>query len=222
MSIKQLRIEMAHQIFLGCGGSIDKAMEYENMPYKSRKTLLSLARERDWYQEAGVPRPKGSHPTEQQMQAIRQAFIDNRGSIDRTAQQTGFSTSAISRYARSGNWRDQILQMTRKGLEQDTDQGIFENTLLRLHQDDKAAREAGAEEIIAKLKQLRQLLFQAITDDDNRKQTSPTLKIEPRTISEAVKALLDVDKRISEHEGNRPVTVWGPYQRILSRCLENN
>lgn len=55
------------------------------------------------------------------------------------------------------------------------------------------------------------MLFDEITGSE--KSDIPgefSLKIAPKTLSEAIKALIDIDKRISEREGSEQSTVLRP------------
>ncbi len=63
--------------------------------------------------------------------------------------------------------------------------------------------------------------FDEITgsEDSDIPGESP-LKIAPKTLSEAIEALIDIDKRIYEREGSEQSTALGPYESILASCAK--
>lgn len=65
------------------------------------------------------------------------------------------------------------------------------------------------------------MLFDEITgSEDSDIPGEFSLKIAPKTLSEAIKALIDIDKRISEREGSEQSTVLRPYRSILASCAK--
>ena len=200
MNKYQLRIETARRIFLACGSNIDKAMMHKRMPYKSKRTLQKLAREHKWYQEAGISEPwRKSRLKDEDIEDIHKSFIETRGNIRNTAQKVGFGRSTVSKYAKTRGWYDELHHINTEFLN----------------------REAGqnTEQVAVGLRTLRRMLFKEIIGYEDP-SSIPYIKITPKTLSEAIKALLDIDKRISEHEGGLQVTILEQYQRILAGCAK--
>lgn len=72
-----------------------------------------------------------------------------------------------------------------------------------------------------KLKTLGKVLFDEITGNKNSDIPGElSLNIAPKTLSEAIKALIDTDKRISEREGSEQSTALRPYRSILASCAK--
>lgn len=207
---------MAQSIFIACNGDIKKAIEHEKMPYKRKSTVSRLAKEYGWYEDTGIPKPKPRGLSEEEIEKIRNAFIETNGHIIKTAQYTGFAKSTVSRYAKSRNWHEELLQINKKLLNKSSNNNIacLDDKQLSKTQDDN-------KEIIAKLKALRQILLNEIVNDKNLELDEIScLKIHPKTLSEAVKALIDIDKRISELEGTQYSTISDMYQNIIENCGE--
>lgn len=157
---------------------------------------------------------------------IRKVFMETGGYVSGTARRTGFAKSTVSRYARKRGWHKELLC---SDPNQPNRQIEMRNTASRSPASDKnnekivsvEDKENGdaKEQIMSKLIALRKLLFDEIIRDEKPQVTdSPPLKILPKTLAEAVKALIDIDKRITEREGNQPTTVLDTYQNILARC----
>ena len=220
MDSGEWRVEMARAVFACCNGDVDRAMEHEKMPYKTKRAVQRLAKDHGWYGELGISTPKGFRRlNEEQIQRMRKAFIETEGSIQRTAQHAGFARSTVTKYAEKGGWREELLGINREIIDHEEGGESLVNGPLA--SQDAGESEEDGEGTIARLKTLRQLLFEQIIGDETSEPTrKPPLRIAPKTLSEAVKALLDVDKRISELAGTRPVAIWGPYQNVLSRCAE--
>lgn len=77
------------------------------------------------------------------------------------------------------------------------------------------------EDINIMLKELRKKLFdEIINDKTSSKKDCQSLKIIPKTLSEAVKALIDIDKRISEKEISNMPNLPDAYKFILEKCAK--
>ena len=216
----QWRIEMAHSIFTAYDGDIDKAMKHEKMPYKAKETVRKLAREREWYKELGIGKPKKAGGLKEwEIERIHREFIKANGVIKEKAQRTGFGKASVSRYAKARGWHEELFQINAKLINKKAENGDSVNKSSSLHAD--TMQEKDSKEGIVELKMLRQLLFDEIMGNDSPEATNkPSLKIVPKTLSEAVKALIDIDKRISDREGNQQAAVSDQYQDILSGCAK--
>ena len=74
-------------------------------------------------------------------------------------------------------------------------------------------------QVMLKLVALRRLLFEEVIGNERTETLEgPSLRILPKTLAEAVRAIIDIDKRITEREGTRQVTMLDTYQSILTRC----
>ncbi len=139
---------------------------------------------------------------------IREVFMETGGYVSGTARRTGFAESTVSRYARKRGWHEELC---RSPVSDKNNEKI-------VSVEDKENGDA-KERIMPKLIALRKLLLNEIIGDEKPAVTDgPPLKILPKTLAEAVKALIDIDKRIAEREGNQPTTVLDTYQNILARC----
>ena len=141
---------------------------------------------------------------EEDIEQIHQVFIETNGYVSKTARLTGFAKSTVSRYAKARNWQHEVNQVNKRTLLQEGD----------IKQND---------EILAKLKSLRKALFDEITGGDGPyTKDESTLKIAPKTLSEAIKALVDIDKRISEREDMRSAAARSTdtYQEIITNCAQ--
>jgi len=223
MNKYQWRIEAAHNIFLACRGNIDKAMTHEKMPYKTKKTVRRLAREYMWYQELDISRTERTgRLKEEDIERIHEAFIESGGQIRNSAQRTGFGKSTVSKYAKARGWYEELIQIDTESLNRKAEQ----SRALQLPNLDNEgmAQEQGKEdeeeeEAIVQLRTLRKILFKAIIGHEEPEATDKSqLKIKPKTLSEAIKVLLDIDKRILEREEDQNIAIPGPYQNILARC----
>jgi hypothetical protein len=175
------------------------------------------------------PSPRKWKLTEEEIDRVHDIFIKTGGHVRETARHTGFGKSTVSRYARAKDWYEELSQMDESG-ELHSHISAFKETQARVlcseegKKEDFAGRSDGdevQEGTTAKLIKMRHLLFDEIMGDENSEVISKdSLKITPRTLSEAVKALIDVDKRISEREGDQPDTVLDPYQMIIARCAK--
>jgi len=164
---------------------------------------LGSANKHKTYKDAENPMPRKNRLTEDQIEKIHKAFIETSGFVRKTAKHTGFGKSTVSRYAKSRGWYEELSNMD---LGLDT-------------QANKDEAQEGKERITANLRKIRQFLFDEIMGDGEPKKTDQSsLKIAPRTLSEAVKALIDVDKRISEREDTQQDVISNPYRRILENC----
>jgi hypothetical protein len=75
--------------------------------------------------------------------------------------------------------------------------------------------------IMVKFKTIRQMLFDQIMDDGETGNLNKSpIKISPKTLSEAIKALIDIDKRIAEREFNYTSESSDPYYDILMKCAK--
>ena len=147
-------------------------------------------------------RPGTSKLTKEEIERIHRAFIETGGQIYRTAQLTGFAGSTVSKYAKKRGWHEET-QHSSKRAEQEKD----------------GENEGTAGQVISKLKELRELMFEEIMGNEKTEAAGESLlKIPPRTLAEVVKALIDIDKRITEREGPQSDTVLDAYQRILIHC----
>ena len=148
--------------------------------------------------------------TEEEIEKIYTVFVETGGHISRTAQRMGYAKSTISKYARKGRW----LQESRRDnsaepLSQDNDDGeaIWEESI-----DSEG-------QTLPKLKELRELLFAEIMEKQKpHSSEESSLKIPPKTLAEVVKALIDIDKRITEREGPQSGTALDAYRNILMNC----
>ena len=149
-------------------------------------------------------------------------FIETGGYINKTARRTGFSKSTVSRYVQKSGWREELLQTNRGQIDQQTKGKDIMNELPPLTgsnretipEEGKANGEAEGQ-VLSKLVALRGLLFEEIMGNERVETLNgSSLRMPPKTLAEAVRALVDIDKRISEREGTQPDT----YQRILERC----
>lgn len=221
MNKSQWRIETAHNIFLACRGNIDKAMTHEKMPYKTKKTVRRLAREHKWYQELDISRTERiGRLEEEDIERIHEAFIESGGQIRNSAQRTGFGRSTVSKYAKAGGWYEELIQIDMESLNRKAEQS--RSLPLPNADNDGMAQEQGKEdeeEAIVQLRTLRRILFKAIIGHEEPEATDKSqLKIKPKTLSEAIKVLLDIDKRILEREEDQNIAIPVPYQNILARC----
>jgi len=207
MNQHKLRIDTAHRIFIACGGDIDEAMKHENMPYKAKKTVRKLARENKWYQEIGITEPWRMGLKEEDIEDIRETFIEMGGHIRNTAQRTGFGRSTVSKYAKARDWYKELEQASVKSMAPEAEQ--------KQNKED--------ERVMRQLRTLRKALFNEIIGNEHSETVDKSsLKMAPKTLSAVIKALLDIDKRISEHaksEDGQKHTMPAAYQNILARCM---
>lgn len=139
---------------------------------------------------------------------IREVFMETGGYVSGTARRTGFAKSTVSRYARKRGWHEELCRSPVSDKDNEKIVSV----------EDKENGDA-EEQVMPKLIALRELLFEEIMGDKKTDATgAPKLKILPRTLAEVVKALIDIDKRITEREGNQPTTMLDTYQSILARC----
>lgn len=139
-----------------------------------------------------ITRSRTSTLSGEEIERIHKAFIETDGCIYRVAQCTGFARSTISKYAKKGDWRRNLPHKEEEKIE---------------------------EEIMPRLRALRELLFEEIMGDEKTEADSDcSLRIPPKTLAEAVKALIDVDKRVTERKGTQPTEISDTYQGILERC----
>ena len=125
------------------------------------------------------------------------------GHIYRTAKLSGFAGSTVSKYAKKKGWDEGIQRVGGNGPKQEKD---GENS-------------GTAEQVMSKLKELRKLIFEEVMGNEKTETVGESLlKIPPRTLAEVVKALIDVDKRISEREEPQLNTVLDAYREILINC----
>ena len=177
-------------------------------------------------QRGGEIQPRTGRLLAEEVAEIHEVFMETGGYVSGTAQRTGFAKSTVSRYARKRGWHEELFC---SDPNQSNRQIEIRNTVSRspisdenngktVLEKDKGNGDA-EEQIMSKLMALRKLLFEEIMGDENPEVTDgPPLKILPRTLAEAVKALIDIDKRITEREGNHPTTMLDTYQNILARC----
>ena len=206
---------MARSILMACNGDIDKAMKHEKMPYKKKSTVMKLAKESEFFKGIEISKPRSGRLTEEEIERIHSVFIETDGYIGKTAQCTGFGKSTVSRYARARGWHEELIEITKRLLNQEKE-GTNESSPLKDYkvQDDN-------ERVMLRLKTLRKVLFGKITGSENSDIPGEfSLKIAPKMLSEAIKALIDTDKRISEREGNEQSTALRPYQSILASCAK--
>ncbi len=164
--------------------------------------------------------------TVEEIEEIHEVFVETGSCVSRTARNTGFSKSTVSKYVEQNGWREELLNNSIKQLDQQTERkDIMDESPLLTKNDGKTTPdgyETNGEaegQVMLKLVTLRGLLFEEIMGDERAKTLDGSpLRILPRTLAEAVKALIDVDKRITEREGTQPITVLGTYQSILARC----
>jgi len=207
MNQNNSRIDTAHRVFIACGGDIDESMKHENMPYKAKKTLRKLARENKWYQEIGITEPWRMGLKEEDIEDIHETFIKTGGHIRNTAQRTGFGRSTVSKYAKARGWY--------RGLEQVSVKSMNRESAQKQNKEDEG--------VMRQLRTLRKALFNEIIGNEYSKTIDKaSLKIAPKTLSAAIKALLDIDKRVSERaksESCQQREMPVAYQNILVRCM---
>ena len=172
-------------------------------------------------------RPKTSKLTEEEIERVHRTFIETRGHTYRTAQLTGFARSTVSKYAEKNNWYEETQHSNNmESLDQETKREgrIYEllpldNGRKREEQEKDEGNGRTAEQVMSKLKELRELMFEEIMGNEKTEAAGESLlKIPPRTLAEVVKALIDIDKRITERQGPQSDTVLDAYQRILIGC----
>ena len=117
-------------------------------------------------------------------------------------------------------WYEELDHINTEALNREAEQSRSVYGLPPSNADnEQITQEQSTEEVIVKLRTLRRILFKEIIGYEDPNSILP-IKITPKTLSEAIKALLDIDKRISEHAGGRQVTILEQYQRILTECAE--
>ena len=147
-----------------------------------------------------ITRSRTSTLSEEEIERIHKAFIETDGCVYRIAQCTGFARSTISKYAKKGGWHKNLPHNNAKDIIQKEGEKV-------------------EGEIMPRLRILRELLFEEIMGDDKTETDSDcSLRIPPKTLAEAVKALIDVDKRVTERKGTQPTEISDIYQGILERC----
>ena len=209
---------MARNIFVACDGDIDRAMKHDKMPYKKRSTVMRLARENDWYSQVKTPEPRSGKLTEEEIETIRKAFMETGGYIGKTAQRTGFGKATVSRYAKARNWHQQLLKSSKQELEEGVQK---KDPVNDARQSDEALVDDKNDKTTEELKAVRQMLLDQISGRDSSElENRPALKIAPKTLSEAIKALIDIDKRIADRENEQPLTELDPYQKIVVQCAK--
>ncbi len=216
MNKHQWRQQMAQEIFISCNGDIDKAMKHSKMPYKKRSTVMKLAREKDWYDHIDIQKPRNGALTHEEIEKIHKIFIENDGHITKTAELAGFSKSTVSRYAKTKNWHQELLEINKDKLDEKID-------IHSPYTDPLIIDESGNknDKTTLRLKVLRKMLFEKITGQKSSESSHQiNLKLEPKTLSEAIKALIDIDKRISDREDNSTSKDTDPYKDILAKCAD--
>ena len=109
----------------------------------------------------------------------------------------------MSKYAKKKGWDEEIQRIGGNGAKQEKD---GENSRT-------------AEQVMSKLKELRKLIFEEVMGNEKTETAGESLlKIPPRTLAEVVKALIDIDKRITEREEPQSSTVLDAYREILINC----
>lgn len=194
---------------------------------------MEIMQEQGSYKEADISRPRKRRLTEDEIEKIRNAYIETGGCVRKTARHTGFGRSTVSRYAKARRWYEKLSQMDAMLINQKAGCGDSHDNLVILPQTVPPEKEGnggseaglqddgGKQKTIVKLKKMRQLLFDEImADEKSEAHDGSVLKIIPKTLSEAVKALIDIDKRISEREESQSDTMLEPYLRILERCTK--
>ncbi len=166
--------------------------------------------------------PKASKLLAEEVEKIREVFMETGGYINKTARHTGFAKSTVSRYARKENWHEELLcsdpKQPETGDATDKSPFIGKDNRETVLTKDRENRDADRQ-VMSKLVALRRLLLEEIMRDAKPETVGESpLKILPRTLAEAVKALIDVDKRIAERERDQPATILDAYQNILARC----
>ncbi|MBD3181041.1 hypothetical protein GF312_02045 [Candidatus Poribacteria bacterium] len=214
MNKHQWRQQMAMEIFISCNGDIDKAMKHGKMPYKKRSTVMKLAKENNWYSNINIKRPRSGALTNEEIEKIHQIFIKNNGSITKTAKLSGFSKSTVSRYAKTENWHQELLEISKENLDEETNSNGRKYPITEDSDEE-------TDNTILRLKALRKMLFEKITGERaSGSSTQINLNLEPKTLSEAIKALIDIDKRISDREDNKNSKNTDPYRNILAKCAD--
>ncbi len=171
---------------------------------------------------------RNSKLTVAEIEEIHEMFVETGGYVNQTAQRTGFSKSTVSRYAGRNDWREELPRNNMEQLDQRTEGKAIMNESPPLSKENGEATPGGdegneeaEEQVMSKLIALRGLLFEEIMGGERAETLDcPPLKILPRTLAEAVKALIDVDKRIIERKENQPATLLDTYQSILARCAK--
>ena len=159
----------------------------------------------------GYERTRKNRLTTEEVENVHKAFIEANGNVCVVAQDTGYSISTVSRYAKRNGWREELLmQGSAKQLDQYSQMISNEN-----------AKDGDIENlVISKLVTIREMLFREIMGKEEAGSTCKMLKILPRTLAEAVKALIDIDKRITERVEAQSIDTQDIYQNILMKCAE--
>ncbi len=153
-----------------------------------------------------------------EIEKIHELFIETGGYVNKTARHTGFSKSTVSRYATRNDWRKELPHNSIKRLDHRIKGKNITNESPLPDKDDDKNGEA-EDQVMSKLVTLRGLLFQEIMVDERDEALDELpLKILPRTLAEAVKALIDIDKRIAERKETQQFTLLDTYHSILARC----
>jgi len=193
----------------------------ERTAYNLRRLRMSKDQQRN--EEI---QPRTGKLSAEEVAKMHEVFVETGGYVNETARRTGSAKSTVSRYARKRGWHKEILYSDSNQSNRQTE---MRNIVSKLPLSDKNNRKTvltegkgngdAEEQIMPKLIALRKLLFEEIIGDENPEVIDgPPLKILPRTLAEAIKALIDIDKRITEREGNQPITMLDTYQNILARC----
>ena len=153
--------------------------------------------------------------TEEEVARIYTIFMETGGHVSKTAQLAGHAKSTISKYAKRRGWHGK--------LQQDSNQehpSLDIDSAGTIQEEDGESGES-EEQILWKLKELRELLFGEIVGEQGAQTTDEhALRISPKTLAEVVKALIDIDKRIAERVGGQSSRALDAYRHILETCAE--
>ncbi len=166
-------------------------------------------------------RSRTSKLTEEEIEEIHGAFIETGGYVYRAAQFTGFARSTVLKYARKRCWYEEIQHSNnRESLDQEAKKmHTMDSGSKTAKQEKDGENEVTAEQVTPRLKELRELMFEEIMGKgEAEKAGKSSLKIPPRTLAEIIKALIDIDKRITEREGPQSDTALDTYRNILANC----
>lgn len=202
MNNRECRIELAHAIFNACNGDIDKAMKHKNMPYKRKSNIQKIARDYKWYENDGIFRSRRPRISQEGVEKILAVFLETNGCVSKTAKLTGYNRNTVSRYAKANDWNSLLLQKSVEIMNQD--------------KKDSATDEIIITEI---LKELREKLLNVLMKNgQSSSDKGSSLGIAPKTLSEVIKALIDIDKRIADREHQNSSSKLDPYLIVLEKC----
>ena len=128
----------------------------------------------------------------------------------------------MSKYAKARCWYEELIRIDTESLNRKAEQSK-DLQLPNLDSEGMTQEQSkeDEEETIVQLRTLKRTLFKAIIGHEKPEATNESqLKIKPKTLSEAIKVLLDIDKRILEREEDQNITIPVPYQNILARCAK--